>query len=309
MNPNNSNDSLDQQVDRTFRRRGRTRFWTAIVAAGSLLISTLAGCFAKDIRAMHPMVDDFRPKAAAFENNLSNIAATLGIYDAATSTYDADKVKAEAEKQLESDPNPNSITGYKNLTDYNDVDHLLATRYALDKVIEQNKAYIKDSLNDAAKKAEVDRRKQENEDLEKLRKGYDEGLRVYNEFGAAAGGRSDKDVIRCSLALGLEYYGEGTKKGYRNWKAVTQDRTDNLGTYVVGEPDDLEYAAIRNFKDLERAVNNREGKIKRNGKVAFWTTVGALVIGLLADGDEEEGGGETGGPGGIGGETGGPGGY
>ena len=84
-----------------------------------------------------------------------------------------------------------------------------------------------------------------------------------------------------------------------------EDRKNDFGTSVIEKSDDLEYTAERYFGDLERAVNNRQGKVKRNGKVALWSAVGALVIGLIASQDEE-GGGATGN---IGGQTGGPGGY
>jgi hypothetical protein len=77
MDSNKDNDSLDKQVNHVFRQRGGTSFWTAITAAGAFLISTLTGCFAKDIRLMNP--DLYRAKAAAYENNLPNIAEAMGL--------------------------------------------------------------------------------------------------------------------------------------------------------------------------------------------------------------------------------------
>jgi len=313
MVPDKNNHSLDQEVEQTFRtrnqevervfrKRSKTSFWTAITAAGAFLLSSLTGCFAKDVRAMNP--DLYRAKAEAFENSLSGIAGTMGLYDSATKTYDAAKVRAEAERQLEPDPDPKSITGYKNLMGYTNVDQLFAARYALGKVIEQNDGYIEKNKSDLAKKAEVDKKKKENDELRKLRESYGAALAMYNEVGAADPGRPDSERIRCSLAIGLTEYGRNSKDGVRNWKSITKDRKDAWGRYDVGDDADLEFVAERYSEDVENAFSVRQQKKKRNGWAAFWTTVGTGLIYSLASQDDNGGsgssvgGGEIPGPGG-----------
>ena len=304
MDPNENSDSLDQQVDSIFRKRSKTRFLTALVAAGSFLMSTLTGCFAKDVRAMG-LPDDFRPRAEAYKNSLLGIAEAMGLYDSETSIYDAARVKTEAERQLEPDPDPESVTGYLNLTDYSNVDQLLATRYALGKVIEQNEAYIStnESSTDPAVSGEIDRRRTENSDLRSLREKHVEALAMYNEIGAADPGRSDSDRMRCSLALGLMEYGRNTKEGRRNWQAIAGDREEAWGAYEIGDDADHAFVGERYFEDFESAFNARKGRKKRNGIIALISSLGGLLIYGLASQD-----GGNGGAGDIGGETGAPGG-
>jgi hypothetical protein len=306
MDSNNDNGSLDKDVDSILkekpmlRPRKRAGLWTTLVAIGAYLLS---GCFAKDIRSMKP--DLYRPKAEAYENNLPNVAETMGLYDKATKTYDAAKVRAEAEKQLKL-KDPKDPTSYEHLFGYTDVDQLKATNYSLGKVIEQNNDYIEKNKADPAKKADIDKRKKENEELEKLKEAYQAALVMYNEVGAADPGRPDSERMRCSLALGAMEYGKNTKEGRRTWKVITRERKDTWGTSVVGDDADREFVGERYFSDVERAWAVRKGKKKKG----IWAGIGAaaltgLIYSLTQDDDNggttvtpENNGGEEGGPGG-----------
>ncbi len=311
MDSNKANDSLDKQVNLAFRKRSRTKFWTALVAVGSFL----TGCFAKDIAVM-PNPVSLKAKAETHKKTLPDLASaiphydpvtktttTVQLYDPVTKTYDTAGIKAEADRQLELS-DPKDSTSYKNLFDYSNLDHLLATRYALGKVIEQNEDYIKVNESDVSKKLEVEKKQKENQELKATLKLYSGALKIYKEVGAADKGRSDKDRMRCSLALGLEAYAEGTKESYAKWDEIRRDRVNDFGLYTIGEEDDFEYVGIRNMEGLESALANREAKVSRNKKIAFWATLGGILIGVLASNNDDNGGsypsngGEDGGEGG-----------
>jgi hypothetical protein len=248
--------------------------------------------------------DAFRARAVAYENNLPSVAEAIGLYDSTAKTYDAAKVRAEAEKQLEltaPDADPNDPTSYKNLFGYTNVDQLKATNYSLGKVIEQNKDYIKANEADPAKKVEVDRRKKENSELSTLEGKYRAALAMYNEVGAADPGRPDSERMRCSLALGLTEYGRDTKDGSRTWKDITKERIDTWGTYEIGDDADREFVAERYFPDAKKAWAVREEKKKRNVWIGLGATaLTALISGLASQngGGGDDNGGETGAPGG-----------
>ncbi|MBW2965611.1 hypothetical protein KY342_00740 [Candidatus Woesearchaeota archaeon] len=291
---------LNENDDSLYRKRSSLGLCAKIVTTGALLVNVLGGCFAKDIAYVRSP-DAIPTKVSAYENKLETIAEGMKLYDSTTKQYDNIKVRAEVEKQLKKDPaNP---SGYKDLMGY-DIDQLLATRAALDKVVEQNREYIKANAKDPLKAAEVARRRLENSELETKKREYGITSKKYHFLGANDTSKSDdagkRERKKHFVTLGIMAYGAGE---FDNWEKFNELRKKDF-TSILGDRDNYDWITERYPDDVRKAHLVRSGKCKRNGKRGFWATLGiGLLWALLSNQEESNGGGP--GPN-IGGEQGNP---